>query len=444
MDEFSNLIKSLNYEVESLTKLYKNNDYCFSAWIYSNGKYVLSSMNNTFKNLFGITDKKREHVINNFYDIKCLRESNMIRYLKSQKQIVSVYHTVDKNTLWKVYVECIEDRIHVMGCRISEELGMVKYCLLEHKMLGYDFYYDFEITKDNKFKINNYDNVFASTFKIEKKIPIINERQICSLKFDDLFFKSIATNQNLIINILMDINNVHIYTIQEIIVNMENTLNKMTALVNVVNKKEYDYFSEIIYKNYDNIVNNKDIGYGHVGFVDTMLQFTFENETLLSLFNKNPLLSEQILKSESIMKALHYVHNQKEKVTLINLENKRQEFEIRIIPAIYNDKVESIILYVEPLSAVLYEQKLELIKLLTNREKEVLLLASCGVTNRSIAFQLGIREGTVKRLIYNGFQKLNICSRLELIPFQNYLKTYFIKNITIDINKDNNNKDFQS
>ena len=52
---------------------------------------------------------------------------------------------------------------------------------------------------------------------------------------------------------------------------------------------------------------------------------------------------------------------------------------------------------------------------LSHREKEVLLLVSSGETNKCIAHQLNISEGTVKKIIYNAYKKLNICSRAEAV-----------------------------
>lgn len=52
---------------------------------------------------------------------------------------------------------------------------------------------------------------------------------------------------------------------------------------------------------------------------------------------------------------------------------------------------------------------------LTKREREVLDYVVSGVTNRYIAYGLGIAEGTVKKIVYNAYKKLNISSRNELV-----------------------------
>lgn len=54
---------------------------------------------------------------------------------------------------------------------------------------------------------------------------------------------------------------------------------------------------------------------------------------------------------------------------------------------------------------------------LTRREREILQLISKGSTNKSIAHTLGIAEGTVKKTIYNAYQKLQIQSRAEAVKY---------------------------
>lgn len=52
---------------------------------------------------------------------------------------------------------------------------------------------------------------------------------------------------------------------------------------------------------------------------------------------------------------------------------------------------------------------------LTQREHEVVNYVVDGRTNRQIACALDISEGTVKKIIYNAYQKLHITSRIDLI-----------------------------
>lgn len=59
------------------------------------------------------------------------------------------------------------------------------------------------------------------------------------------------------------------------------------------------------------------------------------------------------------------------------------------------------------------------IKHLTNREREVAMLAYSGMTNPEIAEKLFISEHTVKRHMHSIFEKLEISARIELVHLMN-------------------------
>ncbi len=53
--------------------------------------------------------------------------------------------------------------------------------------------------------------------------------------------------------------------------------------------------------------------------------------------------------------------------------------------------------------------------LLTLRENEIITYVNKGMTNREIADALFVSEATIKKHLYNMFQKLNTKNRMELI-----------------------------
>jgi DNA-binding NarL/FixJ family response regulator len=60
---------------------------------------------------------------------------------------------------------------------------------------------------------------------------------------------------------------------------------------------------------------------------------------------------------------------------------------------------------------------LELAKLLTQREREMVHWVGCGLHNREIADKLGISEGTVKIHLHHIYKKLQLSSRLALLQY---------------------------
>lgn len=53
--------------------------------------------------------------------------------------------------------------------------------------------------------------------------------------------------------------------------------------------------------------------------------------------------------------------------------------------------------------------------LLTTRESQVVRLAAIGMTNKTIASELGLSEHTVKNYLFRVFEKLGVSSRVELL-----------------------------
>lgn len=56
---------------------------------------------------------------------------------------------------------------------------------------------------------------------------------------------------------------------------------------------------------------------------------------------------------------------------------------------------------------------------LTTREREIAMLVARGLSNKHVAREAGISEGTVKIHLYNIFQKLDIVNRTELANYAN-------------------------
>jgi len=52
---------------------------------------------------------------------------------------------------------------------------------------------------------------------------------------------------------------------------------------------------------------------------------------------------------------------------------------------------------------------------LTRREAQIAVLVSRGLPNKAVAWQLGVREGTVKVHLHNIYRKLRVSNRAGLI-----------------------------
>ena len=84
-----------------------------------------------------------------------------------------------------------------------------------------------------------------------------------------------------------------------------------------------------------------------------------------------------------------------------------------MVPLVTDSIVDGVLLTLDPAYEVTNNGK-ELILKLTKREREILSFVAEGYTNKFISSKLNISEGTVKRIISNGYKKLGISSRVEL------------------------------
>ena len=99
------------------------------------------------------------------------------------------------------------------------------------------------------------------------------------------------------------------------------------------------------------------------------------------------------------------------------LENdKFAYYNVSFVPLLSGERIKKIFVTTADTTEVL-KLKDRLNVKLTKREEEILSLASNGYTNKYIAYLLGVTEGTVKKIISNGYRKLGISSRPELVKF---------------------------
>lgn len=74
-----------------------------------------------------------------------------------------------------------------------------------------------------------------------------------------------------------------------------------------------------------------------------------------------------------------------------------------------------VFLVVISLESQYYDSINSLFQRLSVRERQILTFVVEGFTNRYIANKLSISEGTVKKTIHNGYKKLDVCSRVDLM-----------------------------
>ncbi|WP_310604547.1 response regulator transcription factor, partial [Anaerosporobacter sp.] len=136
------------------------------------------------------------------------------------------------------------------------------------------------------------------------------------------------------------------------------------------------------------------------------------NEYLRTIIQLNYKTCDEFLELPVLKDVIVRRVMQHQTITLRENKEKEKQFILCAFPVFFNGIITTIHI------CLFQEEKKrggELLTSLTKREKEILSLASKGLTNRYISEKLSITEGTVKKTIYRGYKKLNIATKLELV-----------------------------
>lgn len=89
-------------------------------------------------------------------------------------------------------------------------------------------------------------------------------------------------------------------------------------------------------------------------------------------------------------------------------------YDVSVLPTLGENGEKRMMVAIVPSKKAVRKESADLTGSLTPREQETISLAAQGYPNRYIAHRMEISEGTVKKLLYNGYQKLGISSRVEM------------------------------
>lgn len=142
------------------------------------------------------------------------------------------------------------------------------------------------------------------------------------------------------------------------------------------------------------------------------IQFLISNKNFLTLSDNNPNLIFNITHSTIFLYAMEELHSSCGEIECISSTGKKCKFVLSCLPLINGGRTEMMYVTVMRIDKRFYSDSSRLDKL-TPREREITMLAAEGYTNRYIAEQLNISEGTVKKNLYNSYKKLKISSRFD-------------------------------
>lgn len=135
------------------------------------------------------------------------------------------------------------------------------------------------------------------------------------------------------------------------------------------------------------------------------------NSGFHKLMDNGRISLDSIISSVSFYEASKNMSSYSENFLYRNGKNIYKYF-LTVVPEIKRESVDSISVFLEKNGTI---DMVSVLEELTPREKEVLIFALNGFTNKYTANSLCIKEGTVKKLLHNCYQKLSVNSRTELV-----------------------------
>ncbi len=193
----------------------------------------------------------------------------------------------------------------------------------------------------------------------------------------------------------------------------KNIVNEIQVLTICISKEDYE--------------NEKFKQYSHQTFFPNVSRyasctiFINDNKKYCDLGNRQfyEILEEFQIQPEDIIDTTEFKNTLKYNIftqTVFHLKNSHgitYPFHMSFIPINTIIKNSSKVLFIGTIPENMMDDN-QLEHILTKRELEVASLVARNESNKYIAHKLKISEGTVKRILYNVYQKLNISSRVEL------------------------------
>jgi DNA-binding CsgD family transcriptional regulator len=414
-------MKILRYTTETVSKYWDSENYrIFTLKMNNQDNLILTSSNPTNLKLYGTSEKS---IGKSLYEIiekeHAERWNSRFNQWKELGFTSYVAYFDDRFVGWDTHVEIINDTVFAIGKKLAanqlnlesfdnheffnhyfinqEDFLIVTILALENDFfeveaidssLSFDFssFIGKDISKITLYCSNILNNQVYQKCLESKKVVHLAEK--CTLN-NDRFFWDVHLypylNSSKIILYGKVINEATYHQIQKQISNFYGLY------------PETDFFG-VCEINYDDEDNPYIIGCNHF----------FKN-----LLSQTDLNLSSIVSNLTFQKCLKTSSKETGEFILQSRLNEIKRFKISVthISEIGNQLF---------LVALMPEEK-ELLnmdtkfKTLSVREREILTHVTNGLTNRYIAKKLNITEGTVKKTIYNGYKKLGVCSRVELV-----------------------------
>lgn len=410
-----------NFNLEEFLMLWNNPEYLICVYKFTEGyELVIDEANETFINLFNLKKHDLNSAVDKLLPDETIQNITTSVEIFNQKGMIKVtkreFEEIYGCSYWGITHYLSNNKIYCIGKKIYNLSILPKKEIIDLN----DPTILVSQTEDNRYKIESFSEYFLqravhswmySGYLEDYPFALQN------IKTTRVVDECIRLNQA-----IQYIDVVNILTEQYfILVTLVPILHINSTKVLIVVKKsqgpmEFDRNERL--NNYRNDLmqyfNSKFVG---ICFLLLSSNKTFEialsNECFEGLTLRDRHMKENIIKSSVFKKCLLTKNAVRGYINTKDAREVSAKYFVQMIPTINDNGVSGVLLTIDPEYEVTNQGK-ELFLKLTKREREILSFVAEGYTNKFISSKLNISEGTVKRIISNGYKKLEISSRVEL------------------------------
>lgn len=408
----------LRYTTETVAKYWDNSNYrIFIFKMDTNGNLIIISSNDSNSNLYGWS---LSSIGKSLYDVMDKERADRLhlRYYEWKKSGLNSYIAYFDDVAWETTIEIVNDTMFGIGKKIQDnrlDLLSIEKCELYNRfhIQSEDFIVLTLIIEDESIIIETVDTNFINDF------PFFLGKDISSLTFycSNIIDKGVY---NKCVQTKMPAHFVEKYVRNGTTLFFDIMIYPYCndSKIFVYAKKIDEYIFNNTQKTIDNMHNiNPETGHlciCEISYMDKANPYIIGcNNFFKKLIEENNIKLPDILQSAVFQKCTINLSTTAGDLIFQNTLGEAKKFKINVSHLPKNGSHIFIVVlspedqYIENINCIFAN--------LSNREKEVLTYVADGLTNRYIANKLSITEGTVKRTIYNGYKKLGVCSRIELL-----------------------------
>lgn len=419
MDE-DELRSSIKFDQDAVEFLWNEEEYFIGIYQMSeNNKIILKNANPTFLKIYHVSKEDFGRPISELVSVQM--ETNLRNlfglYANNMKPCELNYIREVKESggtsFWNVTARLVSNYMYNIGRRMHEFSLPCKECSLD---LNYPSIL-VRVTADQRYKVESFskdiDPKVRECWMQNGYIEDTKVKSINSMRTAAMLDECMRRRQSLQYMDIIKTDNQNMFAFVTLRPIFHEECTRILIILNMRSKKDYLNIkknSEKFYSEFDEYYHSEVLGM-------CFMEKGEDNKFCIGIANRcmNKMMEQGIITEEELVQSSLFNQCIQTRVVVrgyietTNVHSLPERYFVHIIPTINVNKVVRVLLVIDP-EPEKNSNANQLILLLTKREREILSYVSEGYTNKYISIKLQITEGTVKRIVFNGYKKLGISS----------------------------------